>query len=142
MPCTSRSSTSCSRSVSAAYPSTAGGVGAAEGGRANSPRSLRASAGVRAGSPRATPSSSRKSSSEARFLKRYPWGPLLIASNRREFFRGGQDDYFDIRLLRADESRRGQAVKLGHVQVHEYDVGPQPPCLVDGFASVTGFAHC
>ena len=39
-------------------------------GRANSPRSFLASAGVSAGSPCATPSSRRKNSSESRFLNR------------------------------------------------------------------------
>jgi hypothetical protein len=58
----------------------------------------------------------------------------------RVFFRGGQDDHFDHRLLGADEPRRGQAVKLGHIQVHEHDVGAELACLVHGFASVAGLA--
>jgi hypothetical protein len=31
--------------------------------------------------------------------------------------------------------------KLGHVQVHEHDVRAEPPCLVDNFAPIAGFAY-
>jgi hypothetical protein len=40
----------------------------------------------------------------------------------------------------ADEPSRGQPVELGHVEVHEHDIGAEPPCLLESFAPAAGFA--
>jgi hypothetical protein len=70
--------------------------------------------------------------------------PLGTALDRLEqvgiLFRCGQDDDLDVRLLGTDEPSGGQAVKLGHVQIHEHNVGAEPPRLVDSLAAITGFA--
>jgi len=55
------------------------------------------------------------------------------------FFRGGQHDHFNVWLLGADQPRRGETIELGHVQVHEHDLGSEPPGLVDCLAPVAGF---
>jgi NAD(P)-dependent dehydrogenase (short-subunit alcohol dehydrogenase family) len=58
----------------------------------------------------------------------------------RVFFRAGQDNHLDVRLIGADEPSRGEAVELGHVQVHEYDVRAKPLRLLNSLASVVGLA--
>ena len=74
-------------------------------------------------------------------LEEVPLGAALDRLEQvRVFFRSGQDDHFDVGLLGADEPSRGQAIELGHVQVHEHDVRTEPSRLVDRFASVAGFA--
>src|SRR5262249_7633316 len=52
----------------------------------------------------------------------------------------GQDDHLDLRLLGADQPRSSQTVQLGHVQIHQQDVRPQPSSLLDRLATVARLA--
>lgn len=120
MPCTSRLRTSCSRSVSPSRRSTACGAGG-RGGASELDQEFAGQRGRQGGLSASDGVEQPKELVGGEVLEEIP---LCAAFDRfeqvRVFFRRGQHDYFDVRLFGADEPSRSQAVKLGHVQIHEH----------------------
>jgi hypothetical protein len=54
---------------------------------------------------------------------------------------GGEHEHPRRARLRADERRGGDAVELGHPQVHEHDVGMMEVHLGEDLAAVRGLPH-